>query len=219
VWGAIVANAPIDETYDSSVLNAKVRAYWDKAMAPVGRAIARTRISPNAITVLGLVLQVVVAVLILDGAILSAGLVAVLAAFFDVFDGAVAKARGLVSRFGAFLDSTTDRVADALYFIPIAWLYAVDPDIAARDEPWVAAASLATLVASFLVSYVKARAEGLGFDCNVGIAERAERVIVVIAGLILDLIPIAVVILGAASMITVIQRIVHVARQARGSAT
>ena len=196
------------------MLNSKIRASWDRGMAPVGRAIGKSRISPNAVTLLGLGIQVGVAVLILDGALLAAGLVAVVAAFFDVFDGAVAKARGMTSKFGAFLDSTTDRLADALYFLPIAWLYGVDPDIPARDEPWVAALALASLVFSFMVSYVKARAEGLGFDCNVGFAERAERVIIVIAGLILDLVPIALAVLGLASFVTMVQRIVHVRRQA-----
>lgn len=183
-------------------------------MAPVGRALAKTRISPNAVTLLGLLIQVGVAVLILDGRLLAAGLIAIVAAFFDTFDGAVAKARGMTSKFGAFLDSTTDRLADALYFVPIAWLYGVDPDIQVHDEPWVAAAALGALVAGFMVSYVKARAEGLGFECKVGIAERAERLIIVIVGLLLDLVPIAVAVLAVVSAITVIQRIVHVRRQA-----
>ena len=196
------------------MLNSKIRAGWDRVMAPVGRALGKSRISPNAVTVVGLGIQVVVAVLILDGAILAAGFVAIVAAFFDVFDGAVAKATGKMSKFGAFLDSTTDRLADALYFLPIAWLYGVDPDIPARDEPWVAALALGALVFSFMVSYVKARAEGLGFDCNVGFAERAERVIIVIAGLILDLVPIALILLGLAAFVTLVQRIVHVRRQA-----
>lgn len=196
------------------MLDAKIRVYWDKGMAPIGRFIGRTHISPNAVTILGLVVQGVVAWLILDGALMAAGFVAIAAAIFDVLDGAVAKARGLVSRFGAFLDSTVDRVSDALLFLPIAWLYAVDPDVPSRAEEWVAVLSLATLVFSFLVSYVKARAEGLGFEAKVGIAERAERVIIVIAGLILDLVPIALAILCVASIVTVVQRIVHVRRQA-----
>ena len=199
------------------MLNKKMRARWDKGMAPVGRFIGRSRISPNAVTVLGLLIQVGAAALILDGAIVAAGLVGLLAAVFDVLDGAVAKARGLASKFGAFLDSTTDRLADALYFLPIAWLYAVDPDIPARDEPWVAILATATMVLSFMVSYVKARAEGLGFECNVGIAERAERVIIVVAGLLLDLIPVSLAILCAASLVTVIQRIAHVRKQALGA--
>jgi len=196
------------------MLDQKIRVYWDKRMAPVGRFIGRSRISPNAVTVLGLVVQIGVAYLILEGAFVAAGLLAVVAAGFDVLDGAVAKARGLVSKFGAFLDSTTDRLADALYFLPIAWLYAVDPDIPAHDERWVAVLALVTLVLSFMVSYVKARAEGLGFECKVGLAERAERVGIVVLGLLLDAVPIALAVLAAASLVTVIQRIAHVYRQA-----
>jgi phosphatidylglycerophosphate synthase len=101
-----------------------------------------------------------------------------------------------------------------LIFIPIAWLYGVSPDIPAHDEHWVAALALGTLVASFLVSYVKARAEGLGYECNVGIAERAERLILIISGLILDLIPAMLVILCTLSVVTLVQRIVHVRAQA-----
>ena len=200
------------------MLDQKIRAQWDRGMAPVGRFIGRSHISPNAVTVLGLLVQVGAAWLILDGAVRAAGLVTLAAAVFDVLDGAVAKARGLASKFGAFLDSTTDRLADALYFIPIAWLYGVDGTVPGRDEAWVAALALATLVLSFLVSYVKARAEGLGFDCKVGIAERAERSLIVVAGLVFDVIPIALAVLCVASLVTVVQRIVYVRRQAISAA-
>jgi CDP-diacylglycerol--glycerol-3-phosphate 3-phosphatidyltransferase len=197
------------------VINAKLRRGWDRLMSPVGRVLARSGVSPDVITYLGVALQVIVAVLILQGRLLVAGLLAIVAAFSDAFDGAVAKALGTSNKFGAFLDSTTDRLSDALVFIPIAWLYGVDPDIAERDEPWVAAVALATLVLAFLVSYTKARAESLGYDCNVGIAERAERLIVVIAALILDLLPPALVVLGVLSAITFLQRMVHVRTQTR----
>ena len=98
-------------------------------------------------------------------------------------------------------------------FGSIAWLYGVDPDVPARDEPWVAAVALGTLMVSFLVSYAKARAESLGYECNVGIAERAERLIIVIAGLILDIVPVALIVLGALAVVTLIQRMAHVWRQ------
>jgi phosphatidylglycerophosphate synthase len=161
------------------------------------------------------VIQVGVAWLIVEGRILAAGLLAIVAAFADAFDGAVARARGATSKFGALLDSTTDRLSDALIFLPVAWLYGVAPDVVARDEPWVAALALVTLVASFLVSYVKARAEGLGFECNVGIAERAERLILIIAGLILDLIPVMLAVLTFLAVVTFVQRVFHVRAQAR----
>jgi CDP-diacylglycerol--glycerol-3-phosphate 3-phosphatidyltransferase len=196
------------------VLDSKIRVYWDKGMRPVGRALGKSGLSPNVITVLGVLIQVVVAIEILRGAVLVGGLIAIVAAFFDAFDGAVAKAKGITSKFGAFLDSTTDRLADALYFIPLAWLYGVDPDIPAHDERWVAAVALGTLVFVFLVSYAKARAESLGYDAKVGLAERAERTIIMIAGLILNLVPQALVILCAASVVTFFQRFFHVRAQA-----
>jgi CDP-diacylglycerol---glycerol-3-phosphate 3-phosphatidyltransferase len=183
-------------------------------MRPVGSSLARWGITPDAMTYAGLIIQFGVAALIVQGRLLLAGLIAIVAAFSDVFDGAIAKARGVPSTFGAFLDSTTDRLSDALYLAPIAWLYGVEPDIATHDEPWVAAAAMAALVFGFLVSYTKARAESLGYDCNVGIMERAERLILVIAALILDLVPPAMLILAALSLVTFMQRMVHVRLQA-----
>lgn len=195
------------------MLDQKIRGLWDKVMRPIGTGLGRLGLTPNSVTLLGVVVQGVVSWLILDGRILAAGFVAILAALSDGFDGAVAKARGMSSRFGAVLDSTTDRLTDALYFLPIAWLYAVDPDIAERDEPWVGALALVALVFSFLISYVRARAEAVGFDAKVGIAERAERLILLIAGLILDQLPIALIVLAALTALTFLQRIVYVYRQ------
>lgn len=197
------------------MLNSRIRGAWDQFVRPVGRAISRTGLSPNAITVLGLAIQVVVAYLIVDGALLAAGLVGVAAGVADLLDGAVAKAGGRESAFGALFDSTIDRLSDALFFVPIAWLYGVDPDRVANDEPWVAGVALAALVFTFLVSYVKARAEGLGFECNVGFAERFERLAVMILGLVFGLVPVAVVLLAVLSFGTFVQRMVHVYAQAR----
>ena len=200
------------------MLNAKVRKGWDKLMNPVGRALARSGFGANAITILGVLIQVGVAYLIIEGELLLAGLVAIVAGFADAIDGAVAKAAGSASKWGALLDSTSDRLSDALFFLPVAWLYGVSPGIEQVDDRWVAALSLIALVLSYLVSYIKARAEGLGFDCNVGIMERAERLILVIAGLIFStVLPIVLGILAALSLVTVVQRLVHVHRQARSS--
>lgn len=197
------------------MLNSRIRGAWDQFVRPVGRAIARSGVSPDAITVAGVLIQAVVAYLIVDGALVAAGLVAIAAGVADLLDGAVAKARGIDSPFGALLDSTTDRLSDALLFVPIAWLYGVDPDIASHDRPWVAAVALTVLVCSFLVSYVKARAESLGFDCNVGFMERFERLAVMIAGLVLGFVPVAVVVLAVLTFGTFVQRFVHVYAQAR----
>lgn len=199
------------------VLDSKIRGAWDRVMRPVGATLGRTRVHPDVITILGVVVQGGAAYLIIEGRFVPAGFVAIGAALADVLDGAVAKSRGMTSRFGSLLDATTDRLTDALFFIPIAWLYGVSPDTAAHDEPWVAAVSLSALVGSFLVSYIRAKAESLGFDCKVGLAERAERVIVLILGLILGVVPMAVLLVAAATAITSVQRLAHVRRQAKGA--
>jgi CDP-diacylglycerol---glycerol-3-phosphate 3-phosphatidyltransferase len=196
------------------VLDSRIRGLWDRLMRPVGRALGRTGISPNAITFTGVALQAWAAVLIVTDHLLSAGLVAGVAAIADTLDGAVARGRGLISDFGALLDSTLDRLSDALFFIPVAWLYAVGAPNR-PPERWVAAVALVTLVASFLVSYVKARAEGLGFECNIGIVERAERVIIMILGLLLNLLPLMVAILAGLSTITFVQRLMYVRARIR----
>lgn len=200
------------------MLNAKVRTGWDKLMSPLGRALARSGLGANAVTAFGLLVQVGVAYLIIDGRLVLAGLIAIVAAFSDAVDGAVAKAAGSTSKWGALLDSTSDRVADALFFIPVAWLYGVSPGIEQADDRWIAALSLTALVVSYLVSYIKARAEGLGYDCNVGIMERAERLILVIVGLVFyAILPIVLGILTLLSLVTVAQRLIHVRAQARSA--
>lgn len=199
------------------MLNAKIRRRWDRFMRPVGEAAARTGVTPDAITYAGVCIQVVAAVLIVQGRLLAAGLISIVAGLADVFDGAVAKARGPTGNYGAFLDSTTDRISDTLYFAPLAWLYGVSPDLPEHDEPWVAGAALGVLVFSFLVSYAKARAESLGYECTVGIAERAERLVLIIPALVLDLVPPALVLLLVATVVTFVQRVVHVRVQARSA--
>lgn len=184
-------------------------------MRPVGRAVASSGISPDAITLGSVVLAGIAAYYIVEGRLLIAGIISTAAGAADLFDGAVAKAKGVTSKFGAVLDSTTDRLTDALVFLPIVWLYAVTPDLPSHDEPWVAVTAMVALVASFMVSYVKARAESLGFDCNVGIAERAERLILINLALIFDFVPVAMVLLAAAAIVTFFQRILYVRKQAR----
>lgn len=197
------------------MLNARIRPYWDRYMQPVGAAIARTKVSPDVVTVIGVGIQAVAGVFILQGRLFVAGLVTVAAGIADVLDGAIAKAQGRTAKWGALFDSTTDRLTDALIFLPLAWLYGVSPDIPGRESKWIALLALATLVSSYLVSYVKARAEGLGFDCNVGVAERAERVGIVVIGLVFDIVPLALAVLAALSVVTFFQRLVHVYLQDR----
>ena len=197
------------------MLNARIRGIWDKGMKPVGSFVGRSGVTPNQITILGVGVQAVASYLIVIDRLVAAGFVLIAAALLDTVDGAVAKARGLTTKFGAFLDSTMDRLSDALVFLPIAWLYLAEPTAGRAGQQWVAALALVTLVLSFLVSYAKARAEGLGYDCNVGLIERAERLIVMILALVFNaLLPSALVVLAVASLVTLAQRIAHVYKQA-----
>ena len=192
------------------MLDQKIRVYWDRGMSPVGRGLGRIGLSANVITVLGVLITLGGAYVVTQGRLLLGAILLTVAALFDVLDGAVAKATGSATRFGALLDSTTDRLGDASIFAAVAWLYGVDPDVPDRRSLIVAGLALATMVFAFLVSYVKARAEGLGYEAKVGFAERAERMIVIILGLALDFVPIAIGILCAASLITFLQRLLHV---------
>lgn len=197
------------------MIDAKVRAAWDAFMKPVGERLTRASVSPNALTSAGVALSIVVAVAVVRDLLVVAGLAAIVAALADALDGAVAKAGGRVSRFGAVLDSTTDRLSDALLFLPVAWLYGVSPPPDKAGQEWVAAAALAAMTAAFLVSYVRARAEGIGLDAKVGIAERAERLIVVILALLFDVLPGAMVLLAVLTTVTFVQRLLHVRAQSQ----
>ena len=198
------------------MLDRKLRATWNRVMIPVGDVVAKSRLSPNAITGLGLVIQAGSAWAILQGRLFLAALIALAAAVFDLLDGAVARSQNRESPFGALVDSTSDRLADMLFFLPLMWLYGVSPDISDRENRWIAGLALAALVFSFLVSYVKARAEGLGFDAKVGFAERAERVAIMILGLAFDQVLVALALLTFTSAITFVQRVAHVRKQATG---
>lgn len=153
-----------------------VRAAFD----PLGRALVRMGVSPDAVTLVGTAGVVIAAVSLVARGQLVAGTIAItLCALLDVLDGAMARARGTTTKFGAVLDSTMDRVADGAVFGALAWW------LATTGQPRLAAATLVCLVGGQVVSYVKARAEAAGLRCDVGVAERMERLVLVgIGGLL-----------------------------------
>lgn len=188
------------------------------AFDPLGRALVRVGVSPDAVTVLGTVGVVVGSVVFATrGHLIIATFFITFCALLDVLDGAMARARGRASRFGALLDSTMDRVADGAIFGALAWW------LATTGQHTSAAVALVCLVGGQVVSYVKARAEGLGFDCNVGIAERLERLILIgVGGLLTGFgvgwgLPVALWLLAVLSVVTAVQRVGYVARQDRAS--
>ncbi|HEY7223837.1 MAG TPA: CDP-alcohol phosphatidyltransferase family protein [Micromonosporaceae bacterium] len=183
---------------------------------PLGRMLVRSGVSPDVVTIAGTAGVVATSIgLVTRGHLFAATLIITLCCLLDVLDGSMARARGHATRFGALLDSTMDRVADGALFGCLAWWCLV------TDQHLLGAAAMICLIGAQLVSYVKARAEGLGFTCNVGIAERMERLILIgVAGLLTGVgvhwaLPIILWLLAGLTLITVIQRVVHVRRQER----
>jgi CDP-diacylglycerol--glycerol-3-phosphate 3-phosphatidyltransferase len=178
--------------------------------------LARTRVTPNALTASGVTLCAIASVLVYfeyrDELLFFwlGAAVFLLGSILDILDGALARAGGKTTPFGAFLDSTTDRVSEGFMLGAIAL-------VLHRDGNAVALAFVvAALAGSFLVSYTRSKAEGLGLKGDVGIGSRAERVVVIAAGLVLapwGLLPWAVYLLAATAWITVAQRVLHVRKQ------
>ncbi|HVA31594.1 MAG TPA: CDP-alcohol phosphatidyltransferase family protein [Gaiellaceae bacterium] len=178
--------------------------------------LARTRVTPNALTVSGVTLCLVAAVLVpfenRDRLLyywLGAGIF-VLGSILDILDGALARVGGRSSVFGAFLDSTTDRVGEGAMLAAIALVFA------RSGNDTAVVFTIVGVAGSFLVPYVRAKAEALGLKGDVGLGSRAERVVVITAGLVLapwGLLPWAIYLLAATSWLTVLQRVLHVRKQ------
>ncbi|MGI8425084.1 MAG: CDP-alcohol phosphatidyltransferase family protein [Actinomycetota bacterium] len=209
------------------MLNKFLRGVVTRIINRPARALISMGVSPNALTVTGFFLLVGACGLIATGRLVEGGWALLVAGAFDLFDGAVAKLGGKASKRGAFLDSTLDRLSDAMLFGAIIWQFlkmppSLPPDSVLYQFPEFAngaqtggaALAFGALVLGFLVSYIKARAEGLGMDCNVGVAERAERIVLPALGLVFDQLIPALVILVALSAVTAVQRFVHVWKQA-----
>lgn len=203
-----------------NVIPQPVRDGFLKAVGPAARACIRGGISPNTITTLGALVVVGSAVAFATGEIRVGGALLLASGLFDVLDGQVARLGARMTRFGAFYDSTLDRVGESAIFAGIA-LWFVHGGVPAARRDWAVGLSIAALAASLLVSYTRARAEALGLEAKVGIAQRAERFVLLgvptlffgagVHGALLFWI---IVVLAAATSVTVAQRMTHVARTA-----
>jgi len=180
---------------------------------PVVNLLARTGITPNMVTWFGFLIAVGAGVLAGIGHPFVAGFVVLAGGFFDIIDGALARSTGRTTRFGAILDSTLDRAGEAVVFIGILVYYAREQSTAG-----VVVVGIVWLM-SLLVSYIRARAEGAGLECTVGLFTRAERVILLALGLLLsqvgDALLIILIIIATLSFLTVVQRLRHVWRQTK----
>lgn len=196
-------------SFESALSEARdwARRVLEGAAAPIARQLATLHVTANQVSVAGVVLNGVAGLLIVQDQLVWAGIVYLLAGGMDLMDGTLARTTGSASRFGAFFDSTVDRVSEGLVFAAITYRFAM------AGEGLLAAVTVLALLGSLLVSYVRARAEGLGVDCKVGLLTRAERVVFLAVGLLGDFLAVAVVVLAVLTAVTVVQRMVHVARQ------
>jgi CDP-diacylglycerol--glycerol-3-phosphate 3-phosphatidyltransferase len=185
------------------------------------RALARTRLiesrlTPNAISVTGLVGNLVAAFLILEHHFVLAGVAFILGSLMDMFDGRYSRMSGKGTPFGAFLDSTLDRIEEGVVLAAVAAYFGW------KGDELAVGATVLTVVGSYMVSYTRARAEALGVECKVGIASRAVRVVILSAGLVFaageivpdfDLLEPAIYAMAALTIFTTFQRVFHVRRQ------
>jgi CDP-diacylglycerol---glycerol-3-phosphate 3-phosphatidyltransferase len=188
------------------------------------REIARnrlieSRLTPNAISITGLIGNVIAAALILEHHFVLAGIAFILGSVCDTLDGRYSRMSGKGTPFGAFLDSTLDRVEEGIVLTAVAAWFAQE------GNDFAVGATVVAVVGSYMVSYTRARAEALGVECKVGIASRAVRVVILSAGLVfgaeelipgLDLLEPAIYVMAALTVFTAFQRVLHVRRQLAG---
>ena len=195
-----------------------------KVFEPIALGMGRLGLTPDGLTLIGFGITVVGAALLAAQLWLVGGIVVFIGGVFDMFDGTLARATGKVSPLGAFMDSVFDRWGEAIVYLGIAW-----GGVLAGSDP-VAILASAALGAAFMVSYTRAKSEGLGFTAGtgmaaVGVMPREIRLVILSLGLVLagattnlTILSAALAIIAIGSIITVIQRILHVRAQARSAA-
>jgi CDP-diacylglycerol--glycerol-3-phosphate 3-phosphatidyltransferase len=175
---------------------------------PVVRILGKSGITPNALTFINLALNIFAAYVIATGHFLLGGVLVLVAGLFDLLDGALARFTKQTTKFGAILDSTADRISEAAILCGLLFWY-----IPQEEASLEIVLIFVVLIGSFLVSYIRARAEGLGWQCQVGLFTRAERVIVLAIGLLVNQTFVALCILVVFVFITVVQRLVYLWKQ------
>lgn len=176
---------------------------------PVVGILSRSGIKPNALTFINLALNIVAAYIIAGSHFVLGGVLVLVSGLFDLLDGALARFTGQTSRFGAILDSTVDRISEAAILCGLLIWYI--PKEAKIEIVLI----FAVLIGSFLVSYIRAKAEGLGLQCQIGLFTRAERVIVLAIGLLVNQVFIALCVLAVFIYITVVQRLLYLWKQTK----
>ena len=178
----------------------------------IARVLVKLGFSPSGLTVIGVLIACVAAALIAQGMLAIGGIVMLIAGVFDTFDGAVARMTNRATKFGALFDSVMDRVSEAVVLLGLLWFYLDD------GEQLGAVLVYVSIVGSTLVSYVRARAEGLGIECKGGLMQRPERVASLGVGIIVGQWwePAVLIVLGAIALLTVVTTVQRVVETARG---
>jgi CDP-diacylglycerol--glycerol-3-phosphate 3-phosphatidyltransferase len=180
------------------------------------RPLARLGITPNTLTVLGLLLSIMTAGVIAQGFLFVGGLLVLFAGIFDMFDGALARAQNAATTFGAFFDSTLDRYSESIILFGLLWytlkVTALHESLwpFPYEQSWMISLIYIAVVGSLMVSYTKARAEGLGLELKTGLLARPERVVILAIGLITGTVIWAMLLLAIFSNVTAVERIVHI---------
>ena len=187
-------------------LTDRVRYLVRGIIDPIANLLVWLGFTPNTLTLIGFLMNVAVAVILSQGRLRWGALAFFLASAFDGLDGALARKLGRVSRFGAFLDSTIDRLSEAAVFLGLLVWYT------GRGAKQEIVLIYATIVGSLMVSYSRARAEGLGMDCKVGLLTRMERAIVLFVGLLLEQVTITLWVMAVLTNLTALQRMAYVWR-------
>jgi CDP-diacylglycerol--glycerol-3-phosphate 3-phosphatidyltransferase len=192
------------------MLSEWLRGHTRSMVELIAGTMGRLGFSPNALTLLGMVLMAGIGGVLSQGHLLMGGVLLAGAAAFDALDGGLARLTNRVTKFGAFLDSTTDRWAESFVYAGLLWWFM------GQGQQLEVMLTYAAIIGSLMVSYTRARAEGLGIDCKVGLFTRFERIAVLGLGLLFNQMLIALVLLAVLSNITAIQRILHVHKELQG---
>lgn len=198
-----MTNASTEKVEAPITVTDRLRRAFQAPIQRVARIFIRLGISPNAITFVGFLINVIPAIFIAQGQYLVGGLIFMFTAPLDALDGAVARESGQMTRFGAFLDSTLDRYVESFL------LGALGYHLAQQGNDLGVLLAFVAIVGSLMVSYTRARSEGLSIDNKVGILTRVERMAMIVLGLLTGYVVVLLWVLAIATQITVIQRVMH----------
>lgn len=180
---------------------------------PVVPLISRLKLTPDLMTLIGLIINLVAATIIGSGHLFLGGIIFLLAGLFDMLDGALARYMQETTKFGAIFDSTADRLTEGAFFL--SFIFITSPATWPYNTTYQLVLIFTAMIGSFLTSYIRARAEGLSIECTVGLFTRVERVIILAAGLLVNQLFIALTIVAIFSFVTAGQRFIHVWHQTR----